>query len=92
MRAPGEKAAAKVLKSEQAFEKLRDFDRRNMVGRYTGLIYRVKDSKSLDLPLGKATALVDDIPSTRTRFACSSESMISKPSHGERAKGVAEQS
>jgi len=57
-----EKKAAKVLKAVQAFKKLRDFDRRNMVGRFAGLIYRVKDSKTLDLPLARATALVDIVP------------------------------
>jgi hypothetical protein len=57
-----EKKAAKVLKAVQAFKKLRDFDRRNMVGRFAGLIYRVADSQTLDQPLTKASKLVDLVP------------------------------
>lgn len=57
-----EKKVGKLLKQVQAFKKLRDFDRRNMIGRYAALIYRVKDSRNLDQPLVNASALVDIIP------------------------------
>jgi len=57
-----EKKVGKTLKPLQLFKKLRDFDRRNLIGRFAGLIYRVKDSKDLDQPLARATALVDVIP------------------------------
>lgn len=59
---PWEKKVGKLLKSVRAWAKLRDFDRRNMVGRYAGLIYRVADNKPLREPLDTATKLVDLIP------------------------------
>lgn len=57
-----EKAVDKVLSGIQAWKKLRDFDRRNLVGRYAGLIYRVADSKLLREPLVRASKLVDIVP------------------------------
>lgn len=51
-----------VLKSIKAWQKLRDLDRRNMVGRYAGLIYRVADGKRLSEPLERAAKLVDIVP------------------------------
>lgn len=57
-----EKKTAKVLRSINAWAKLRDFDRRNLVGRYAALIYRVGDNKALSEPLERATRLVDLIP------------------------------
>lgn len=57
-----EKKAAKVLRSINAWAKLRDLDRRNLVGRYAALIYRVGDGKKLSEPLERATRLVDLIP------------------------------
>lgn len=59
---PWEKKTAKVLRSINAWAKLRDFDRRNLVGRYAALIYRVGDGKTLREPLERATRLVDLIP------------------------------
>lgn len=57
-----EKAVGKLLRGFRGWQKLRDFDRRNMVGHYAGLIYRVADSKALSEPMGRATRLVDIIP------------------------------
>lgn len=59
---PWEKKLGAVLQGIKAWQKLRDFDRRNMVGRYAGLIYRVADGKKLREPMGAADKLVDIIP------------------------------
>lgn len=59
---PWEAKVNKLLTSIRAFAKLRDFDRRNMVGRYSALIYRVGDGKTLRDPLEKAQKLVDVVP------------------------------
>lgn len=59
---PWEKAIGVLLKSLKAWQKLRDLDRRNMVGRYAGLIYRAADGKRLSEPLEKAAKLVDVVP------------------------------
>lgn len=57
-----EKEVTKLFKSINAWAKLKEFDRRNMIGRYAGLIYRVADGKKLSEPLERATKLVDIIP------------------------------
>lgn len=57
-----EKKIAGAMKALKAWQKLRDFDRRNMVGRYAGLIYRVADGKRLSDPMETAQRLVDIIP------------------------------
>lgn len=57
-----ETKVAKTLTAIGAWTKLRDFDRRNMVGRYAGLIYRVADGKTLDQPLERGQRLVDLVP------------------------------
>jgi hypothetical protein len=59
---PWEKKVSTLMKAIGAWAKLRDFDRRNMVGRYAGLIYRVGDGKTLDQPLDRAQRLVDIVP------------------------------
>lgn len=59
---PWETKLSKLLKSVGAWAKLRDFDRRNMVGRYSGLIYRVADGKALREQMDTANQLVDLIP------------------------------
>lgn len=59
---PWEKATAKLLKDVQAWRKLRDLDRRNMVGRYAALIYRVGDGLPLSEPMVRAKRLVDLVP------------------------------
>lgn len=51
-----------VLDNVDAWEKLQDFDRRNLVGRYSALVYRVADNLPLDQPLVRATELVDLVP------------------------------
>lgn len=59
---PWEKGVGNLLRSVRAMAKLKDLDRRNMVGRYAAIIYRVADSKALAEPLQRATKLVDLIP------------------------------
>lgn len=59
---PWEKKVTATLKGITAWQKLRDLDRRNMVGHYAGLIYRVADGKRLSEPMGTAARLVDIIP------------------------------
>lgn len=59
---PWEVKTAKLLAGVRAWAKLRDLDRRNMVGRYAALIYRVGDGKALREPLERAQRLVDLVP------------------------------
>lgn len=59
---PWEKKTKKTLEAVQAWKKLRDFDRRNMVGKFAGLILRVGDGKKLSEPLERAQRLVDLVP------------------------------
>ncbi|WP_417285056.1 anti-CBASS protein Acb1 family protein [Comamonas sp.] len=61
-KSPWEVKTGKVLRSIRAWSKFKDLDRRNLVGRYAAVIYRVADSKTLDQPLERATKLVDLIP------------------------------
>jgi hypothetical protein len=57
-----EKKVDGLLTGIQGWKKLIDFDRRNMVGRYAALIYRVADGRKLNEPLSRATKLVDLVP------------------------------
>lgn len=57
-----EKKLSKLMRGIQAWSKLRDWDRRNLVGRYAGLIYRVGDGKRLAEPMDSARRLVDIVP------------------------------
>lgn len=57
-----ETEVSKLFKSLGLWAKIKDFDRRNLIGRYAGLIYRVADGKELREPLERATKLVDVIP------------------------------
>lgn len=59
---PWEKKLNKLLHSLKGWQKLRDFDRRNMVGRFAGLIYRVADNLKLSEPMVRASRLVDLVP------------------------------
>jgi hypothetical protein len=59
---PWEQRVNAALKSVSAWAKLRDLDRRNMIGRYAALIYRVADGKALRDPLDRAARLVDLVP------------------------------
>lgn len=59
---PWEEKIGRQLKKIKGWQKLRDLDRRNMVGRYSALIYRVADGLALREPLQKARELVDLIP------------------------------
>jgi hypothetical protein len=57
-----ETQVAKVFDDCGVWEKLQDFDRRNMVGRFSALVYRVADDLTLDQPLARASKLVDMVP------------------------------
>ena len=59
---PWEEAVDKLLTGIRGWQKLKDWDRRNMVGRYAGLILRVADGKALREPLQRASRLVDLVP------------------------------
>lgn len=59
---PAETKLATMLTKAGVWRKLREFDRRNMIGRYAGLIYRVADGKALSEPLQRAGRLVDLVP------------------------------
>jgi hypothetical protein len=59
---PWEIKAAGVFKAAGVWRKLRDLDRRNMVGRYAAVIYRVADGLPLNAPLVRAKKLVDLVP------------------------------
>jgi hypothetical protein len=59
---PWERKVSQVIKSIRGWAKLKELDRRNMVGRYAGMIYRVADNKPLNQPLDRATKLVDIVP------------------------------
>lgn len=59
---PWEQTLEKLFRKVRVFKKLRDLDRRNMIGRYAALIYRVADNKELREPMVRATKLVDIVP------------------------------
>jgi hypothetical protein len=59
---PWEAKVNALMKAIGAWPKLRDWDRRNMIGRYAGLILKVADGKALRDPLGKGGELVDIVP------------------------------
>lgn len=57
-----ETRAAAVLKACGAWAKLRELDRRNLIGRYAAVIYRVADGRRPSEPLQRAARLVDLVP------------------------------
>ncbi len=59
---PWEQKLDDLMRGIKGWQKLRDFDRRNMVGRFAALIYRVADSQTLDKPMTRASKLVDIVP------------------------------
>ena len=59
---PWETTLAKMLRKVKVWKKFKDFDRRNLVGRYAGLIYRVNDGRNLSEEIGPAKTLVDIVP------------------------------
>lgn len=59
---PWEAKVSALLAGINGWSKLRDFDRRNMVGRFAGLIYRVADNMALSEPLVRGARLVDLVP------------------------------
>jgi hypothetical protein len=58
---PWEKKVKGLFSSINAWGSLKDFDRRNLVGRFSALIYRVADGRKLHEELGSG-ALVDVVP------------------------------
>lgn len=59
---PWETKLDALITSINGWQKLRDLDRRNMVGRYAALIYRVADGKRLEEALTPGFKLVDIVP------------------------------
>lgn len=59
---PWEKSVSALFKSAKVWPALRDFDRKNLIGRFSALVYRVADGQSLDQPLIRARKLVEVIP------------------------------
>lgn len=59
---PWETKVAALFKERRLWAKLRDLDRRNLVGRYAALIYRVADNLPLREPMQRAARLVDVVP------------------------------
>lgn len=59
---PWEASVSAVLDGCEAWAKLRDLDRRQMIGRYGAVVLRVRDGKALREPLERAGALVDLVP------------------------------
>ncbi|MBB3193949.1 anti-CBASS protein Acb1 family protein [Roseateles terrae] len=59
---PWEEAITALLKPINGWQKLMGLDRRNLVGRFAALIYRVADGRPLSEPLSKGDALKDLIP------------------------------
>ena len=78
---PWEKKAAKALRAVKAWHKLRDFDRRNLVGRFSGLIYRVADNLTLDKPMGRGK-LVELIPVYEGQLRVRWDSDKNSPNYG----------
>lgn len=59
---PWETTLTDLLTSINGWQKLLDLDRRNLIGRYSALIYRVADGRQLREPMTTATKLVDIVP------------------------------
>lgn len=57
-----EEAIAEMLTELNGWQKIMDLDRRNMVGRFAALVYRVGDGKLLSEPLATGGRLVDLVP------------------------------
>lgn len=65
---PWETKTRAVIEKINGWPKLQDWDRRNMVGRFAGLILRVADGKALSEPLMEASRLVDLVPVYETQL------------------------
>ncbi len=59
---PWETAVKLALAKIHAFKKLKDLDRRNLIGRYAAIIYRVRDGKAPRELLQRGAELVDLVP------------------------------
>lgn len=59
---PWEAKLAKSMTAISGWQKLMGFDRRNLIGRFAALIYRVADGRPLSEPLERAERLVDIVP------------------------------
>lgn len=57
-----EKTVGELISSVNGWVKLRDFDRRNMVGNFAALIYRVADGQALREPMARGQSLKDLVP------------------------------
>ena len=57
-----EKSVNVLFESLRLWAKVRDVDRRNLVGRYSAAILRVADGKTLDQPVVGSAKLVDLVP------------------------------
>ncbi len=83
---PAEKKLAKALKAINFWAKFVDFDRRNLVGRYAGLIFRVRDGKQLREPLVGKHALVDVVPVFESQLKVTAwVSDVNSPDYGKPA-------
>lgn len=57
-----EKDVVKALEDVGAEQKLVEWDRRNMVGRYAGLVLRFRDGRSVSEPVRPGAKLIDMVP------------------------------
>lgn len=83
---PGEweTAVGEMLGRINGWQKLRDLDRRNMVGRYAAIILRVADGQPLSAPLVAGRELVDIVPVYESQIKVTAwDSDTSSPNYGE---------
>lgn len=81
---PFERKVSALFKSLKLWAKLKDFDRRNLIGRYAGLIYRLADNQPLREPAVRASKLVDVIPVFESQLRVTDwDSDPSSPTFGE---------
>lgn len=59
---PWEEKTKALLDGAKFWQAFQDFDRRNLIGRFACLIYRVADGKRLSEPMERAARLVELIP------------------------------
>jgi uncharacterized protein len=81
---PWERRLNGILEKVDAWSKIQEWDRRNMVARYAGLVLRVADGKQLREPLLKAARLVDLVPLYEHQLRVTSwDSDTSSETHGQ---------
>jgi hypothetical protein len=59
---PWETTIKTAIEGIKGWQKLVGYDRRNLIGRFSALIYRVADGQQLDQPLVRGQKLVDIVP------------------------------